>query len=382
MVLIMKMIALIRADASNQIGSGHIMRCLTLAQELVEKGAEVHFVCWAFPGNLIGLLQVKGITVHAIQYSSDFDQELAGTGLHDHLKWQKNRQAKDATATRNIIQNILKISGQKKIDWLIVDHYSIDAKWEKTLRPLVRKIMVIDDTAERSHDCDLLLDQNLHDNMEERYKDLVPEHCIQLLGPKYAILRPEFRKARMNLRRRDGTVKRILVFMGGADPTNETAKALEAIKLLNKPALIVDVVVGSSNPHRDEIETICTSMPNSNFYCQVDNMAELMTKADLAIGAGGSTTWERCCLGLPAIIMTLAANQTTKSHDPNLTGGQINLGSYINTSSEDILAVLKQLLNDKDRLSDMAKSAYDVMKDYSHQTVIYNIKSLLDKKVY
>src|SRR5690606_26558309 len=132
--------------------------------------------------------------------------------------------------------------------------YSIDIQWELKLRTYVNRIMVIDDLANRRHDCDLLLDQNLYENMEQRYMGLVPETCKLLLGPRYALLRPEFREARKKLRPRDGTVRRILIFFGGTDPTNETLKAIEAVRLLNCSDIEVDVVVGAKNPHRDLIK--------------------------------------------------------------------------------------------------------------------------------
>lgn len=191
----------------------------------------------------------------------------------------------------------------------MVDSYALDHKWEKFLRPHVNKIMVIDDLANRAHDCDLLLDQNYYRDIEHRYDGLLPLTCRKLLGPEYALLRPEFHQAKKNLRKRDGKIRRILVFFGGSDPSNETKKALQAIKLLNRPEIAVDVVVGAGNPHREEIKQICSEMPNTTYYCQVENMAELMAAADLAIGAGGVTTWERLYLELPTIAIAVAENQ-------------------------------------------------------------------------
>lgn len=130
-----------------------------------------------------------------------------------------------------------------------------------------------------------------------------------IIGAALCIVKARISGSAKNLRQRDGTVRRILVFFGGADPSNETAKALHAIQLLNRPDIAVDVVIGSANPHRAEIEVLCAELPNTLFYCQVSNMAELMARADLAIGAGGSTSWERCCLGLPSIIIAVAQNQ-------------------------------------------------------------------------
>lgn len=293
-----------RTDASLQIGSGHVMRCLTLAGELRRRGGEVLFVCREHPGNLIGLIEDKGYPVILLpQLGTDF---VAGPADVAHAEWLGVAWQQDAVATSAAI-------GEIPPQWLVIDHYAIDHRWEESLRPRVGKIMVIDDVADRSHACELLLDQNLYKNMEGRYNGLVPEQCVRLLGPGYALLRQEFMEARQHLRERDGSVKRILVFFGGSDPGNETTKALEAIRLLNRRDLAVDVVVGGTNPHLEEIKSRCASMPNMTYHCQINNIAALMAAADLAVGAGGSATWERCLLGLPALIIAIADNQAETS---------------------------------------------------------------------
>ena len=229
-----------RADASLAIGSGHVMRCRALAQALQERGAQVEF--------------------------------------------------KDE-------------SGINAVDWLVVDQYSLDAAWESRMRQKAAKILVIDDLADRRHDCDVLLDQNWFPDAERRYAGRVPARCRMLLGPRYALLRPEFSRA--DKRQRDGKVHRVLVSMGGMDPGNETSKA---IRLLQGRGVAVDVVVGAANPHREEIARRC-AQAGFEFHLQPSNMAELMAAADLAIGAGGTTTWERCCLGLPTLQLAIALNQ-------------------------------------------------------------------------
>ena len=294
----------IRADASIRIGSGHIMRCLTLAEELRDAGVNVKFVCRSHAGNLNELIQRKGF-----QLSELFAVGTAGvTDLNKHsfrgeyASWLGVSQQSDAEET------IETLSGTKP-DWLIVDHYALDKEWETALRPYVSKIMVIDDLADRRHDCDLLLDQNYFTNGEQRYDDLIPSPCTKLLGPKYALLRKEFSEARKNLRERSGEVKRVLVFLGGSDPENITGIAIEALSDPELLHLQVDVVIGAQNPNRWKIARLVKERSNTKLHVQVGNMAELMSAADLAIGAGGSTTWERCCLGLPSIVIPVAENQ-------------------------------------------------------------------------
>ena len=302
----------IRTDASTQMGTGHIMRCLTLAEELRKNGGVVEFVCREHKGNLIDFIREKKFVVHCLPQIKNYNQVLNKQELttqNQHLNWLGTDWKTDANQTLEIISK-----KNKKPDWLIVDNYALDYKWEEKLNPFVNKIMVIDDLADRKHKCDLLLDQNFY-LKKDRYKNIVPKKCVQLIGPKYALLRKEFVKARKNLRKRDGEIRRIFIFFGGSDPNNETKKALEAIILLNKKDIKVDVVIGALSKHRAEIQKIAKKMPNINCHINVDNMAELMAKSDLAIGAGGSTTWERACLGLPTIVFILAKNQEATSFD-------------------------------------------------------------------
>lgn len=375
----------IRVDASELIGSGHTMRCLTLADQLREAGALIVFICADLPGNMTDYIAQRGFAVCQIipfenlLRSIDIDLfDKLDYSQFDNIhftqlaaEWQK-----DAEATIKSTKEYLNHTGDK-LDLLVVDHYSFDIKWETKLSQYTKKMMVIDDLANRSHDCDILLDQNLYGDMHNRYKGLVPEKCRLYLGPHYALLRPEFWKARNNMRKRDGTVKRIFVFFGGADPTNETKKALEAIKMLNRPDIKIDVVVGSSNPQKLKIANICESIPNTEYHCQVDNVAELMVKADLAIGAGGSATWERCSVGLPAITIAIAANQDQAKKDIIVKKSQWNLGFKEKVNHYDIYYALVKLINEKDLLADMADAAFRTMDCYEHEALVKDLLMLI-----
>ena len=310
------------------------MRCLTLADELRERGAEVVFVCREFTGNLCGYIEEKGYVVHRLPLSNEQEHNIEG-GLK-HAAWLGADWQTDARQVEEIIKNL-----DTPPVWLVVDLYAIDERWEGYLRPYVKKIMVIDDLADRAHDCDLLLDQNFYKNLESRYDSLLPAWCKKLLGPKYAILRPEFREARKNLRKRDGYVKRIMIFFGGSDPTNETTKALEAIRMLNRSDIAVDVVVGSANPNKDKINKLCAATTNVAYHCQVENMAQLMVDADLFIGAGGTTVWERCAMGLPSLVTTVAENQEKTVSDMAESGYLLFLGRSEAVSIDSIYHVLE-----------------------------------------
>lgn len=325
-----------RTDASLQIGSGHVMRCLTLADELRQRGADVSFICREHPGHLCSLIEDKGYPVARLPQAGN---GVTATSEDDgHAAWLGVAWEEDAVETVAVIE-------ESKPEWLIVDHYALDRRWEETLRPYVGRIMVIDDLADRPHDCDLLLDQNLYGEMERRYNNLLSESCKRLLGPRYALLRPEFAAARTGLRQRSGEIKRVLVFFGGVDPTNETVKALQAVAGIRDRQFEVDVIVGGGNPQREEIETLCAADNSFHYHCQVDNMAELMAAADLAVGAGGTATWERCAVGLPSIVTAVADNQKELAETGARNGLHFYMGEALAVSTEQLLTVLRFTLS-------------------------------------
>lgn len=337
------MLAVIRADASTSIGSGHVMRCLTLAYRLKkEKNAKVVFVMRVLPGNLIGVVEKQGFEVLKLLPANQ-KYSLNGYGL-----WLTVPMEVDAQQTIEILQHYLQEHDCDVVDRLIVDSYALDEQWERMLHPYCREIMVIDDLANRRHDCDILLDQNFYLNKDVRYAGLVPEHCKMLLGPEHALLREEFYEAKKHLRKRDGNIKNILVFYGGSDLTNETEKAIKALVQLHNEgySFTADVITGVSNSCREKIEKICSKYHFLHYYCQVSNMAEFMNKADLMLGAGGSTTWERLYMELPALVTAVAENQIQGCEDCSQAG----LIDYIGESEKvtvDVIvnALLAQLYN-------------------------------------
>lgn len=292
-----------RTDATSRIGTGHFMRCMTLAEKLQRHGVQIRFVSCGLPQYLRGMLESKGMELASLEGDAIPcpPRDLA------HSHWLNASQVQDAQATKQALSG-------REWDWLVVDHYALDVSWESALRPCVGRIMAIDDIADRHHDCDVLLDQNLYTGMQERYAGKVPAHCRQLLGPRYALLRDEFSGSRKQARPRSGQVKRVLVFFGGMDSENYTGRAIGALAELGGDTLQVDVVIGMQHPCREQIETLCKS---HGYHCHVQTkrMAELMVNADLAIGAGGSAMWERCCLGLPGLSICVADNQRQQIAD-------------------------------------------------------------------
>lgn len=292
-----------RVDAGLQIGTGHLVRCLTLADTLAQRGGRCVFLCRDLPAYLVQWVQARGhslipLPLHPCQQC---DTELA------HGNWLGASQLGDAADSLAALQGA-------RWDWLVVDHYALDARWETLLKPAVRRILVIDDLADRRHECDVLLDQNFYTDLHTRYQGKVPQACQLLLGPRYALLREEFRLLGKTTQPRAGALRRLLVFFGGMDAQDFTGRALAVLAELALPGMQVDVVIGEQHPKRLAIEAMCQAQ---GYTCHVQTlaMAELMASADLAIGAGGIACWERCCLGLPTLALSTAANQTQQLKD-------------------------------------------------------------------
>lgn len=311
----------IRADASPGIGAGHVMRCLALARALGENGGHVRFVCRRMPATYRDM--VRGAGHELVELEGDAPEE-AARALQG-VPW----------------------------DWLIVDHYGLDARWERALRPRARRILAIDDLADRPHDCDALLDPNVLDPARGGYDGKVPQGCRLLLGPAYALLRPEFARLRASTAARRGPVRRILVLMGGIDADNETGKAIRALARLGQQPLEVDVAVGAEHPALEAIRAACR---REGYRCHVQSaeVAALMARADLAIGGCGSTSWERCCLGLPALCVILAANQARIAADLAARGAIVLLGEAADVGEDALAQALLGLVQDPQPLAAMS----------------------------
>jgi len=285
-----------RVDATNKIGSGHFMRCLNLADALKPVSTKICFLSRNLPVHLQTLLAEKRHDFLPLNRP----ENLAQIDELKHSHWLGTSQELDALDTIQAAGNTW--------DWLVIDHYGIDARWEIKLRPSTKKILVIDDLADRRHDCDILLDQNLFIDLESRYNNKVRDHCTLLLGSRFAILRDEFVKLRKRCKERTGSIKRVLVFFGSIDADNHTENAIQALANIHESKLQVDVVIGIQHPFLQQIQALCI---DNNFIChiQTQHMAELILAADLAIGAGGISTYERLFLRLPAILKPASFNQ-------------------------------------------------------------------------
>lgn len=346
---------LFRTDASLDIGTGHVMRCLTLAEALRERGASCRFVCRAHPGNLIDLIRQRGFAVHALLHDPNWrPSELAPA----YASWLGADWRTDAEQTKVG-------AGATAVDWLTVDHYALDARWERQLRPVCRKLMVIDDLADRDHDCDVLLDQNLGRHAEN-YVSLVLRSCTVLAGPRYALLRPEFAALRPYslIRRSSPQFKHLLIAMGGVDMDDATGKVLDALRICPLPEdCRITVVMGSHAPWLAQVRTKAATMPRpTEVQVNIRDMAILMADSDLAIGAAGSTSWERCCLGLPTIVILLAKNQFENGKALEAAGLAIVIPSpHVSPCklAESLASALHNILGDYAKISSQCTAISD-----------------------
>lgn len=322
----------IRVDASEQIGTGHFMRCLTLADELKQHGVKIRFVSRYLTDHSREMLRERGyefIGLNSKSVEGDID-ELT------HAHWLGGSQQVDAKETISVLSDSV-------WDWMIVDHYALDARWETMLRESAKHILVIDDLADREHDCDVLLDQNFHADMETRYQGRVPSYCQLLLGPHYVLLREEFQAFRNSAKIRTGSVKRLLVIFGGVDADNLTGLVLEVLANLEPAKLEVDVVIGAQHPCREQIISDCSRL---GYVChlQTNRMAELMQNADLAIGACGFTSYEFAAMKLPAILIPVTEIQASVAQGLSNKGVAYGLPLLGANAAEGISAALNKMM--------------------------------------
>jgi len=343
----------IRVDASSEIGVGHVMRCLTLAIRLRELKVSTVFVMRNHPGSMIDHVISNGFKVHALPDSpSNIDSSLSG-----YEKWLGVKQEFDADCTKEIISN--------QFDVLVVDHYGINYKWEGQLKSCVNRVVVIDDLSNRRHDCDLLLDMTLGRKKSD-YFNKAPEKCKILTGAKYTILRKQFSDYRNKAIAKRQSVKQvesILISFGGTDPANATLWVLECLTLMGINAEI-NVVLGEGAIHKERVQEYIASNHNMRIklHFQIKNMAKLMFEADLAVGSGGTTSWERCCLGLPAVVIPTEDNQTLVAENLHKVGAIINLGMFDKISVGNFTKRIASLISNAHNMkimSDITQSVCD-----------------------
>ncbi len=338
-------VALFRFDASSAIGGGHAMRCLSLAGAMADMGWQCRFAVGPDSMATVSGLSHFGGDILVLEGPADSE---AGK-IRDWLGGE--------------------------CDLLIVDHYGRDARFEKACRQFAKRIMVIDDLANSPHDCDFLLDQTFGRSGDE-YNSLVPATCKLLLGSIYALIAPRFSKLRektLTERARRTNIGRVLVSFGLTDPDNLTEKALQGIGT-SALDLDIDVVLGSGAPHLENVRNRACEMGRAvEVTTDATDIAERMALADIAIGGGGTSSWERCCLGLPTLAVIVAENQKMVAEKLAQSGALRLLGTGADIGAEVIAGNLRALADDPDRLKCMQQDAADICDGLGTRRVMISL---------
>jgi UDP-2,4-diacetamido-2,4,6-trideoxy-beta-L-altropyranose hydrolase len=319
--------ALLRADASTSIGTGHIVRCLTLAEALIREGWSVTLASRDLPDGLARLAAAGGVGILEIPTSASIDDEIGRI-----------------------------VSQHGPIGLLVADHYGIGASWFDGLAGRFAMSMAIDDLADRKQPVDVVLNQNLG-TTSAIYRHLVPAGATVLCGPRFALVREAFRSRRARMAARSGVIDRVLVFLSGSDANDVTSRAVRALAGLE---LYIDVVVGAAYGHLETLRAEAASTPGVTVHVNIDRMDALMATADLAIGAPGSASWERCTLGLPSLLVTLADNQRAIERALVEAGAADSVGWHADVRPEMIRAAVQRLRADPPRVRAMSDAAANV----------------------
>ena len=290
---------LFRVDSSNIIGTGHMYRCLHFA-ELYSKNNTISFICKKHLFNLNDKTNEK-YTCYELEL-----ENMNSINLNIDT-WLGESQMDDVNKTISVIKD-----NNLTIDWLIIDHYAINDIWEKEIRKYVKNICVIDDYTNRKHDCDILINQQITNDEVMKYKNIINDDCKVFCGNDYLLLNPLYYN--LNISKNINNLKRINIFMGGADIHNTTNAIINICHKFNQDNnlnIVFDVIIGKANKNYESIKQKIQKLDNFTIYYNLPFIGELFLKADLAIGAPGTTSYERCLTQTPSLIICLADNQKT-----------------------------------------------------------------------
>jgi UDP-2,4-diacetamido-2,4,6-trideoxy-beta-L-altropyranose hydrolase len=353
-----------RVDASSRIGTGHVTRCLTLANGLARQADPVRkvlFVCRTDEGNLIDRIEANGFNVIRIPPCETATSKGASIQPdHPDYDWQSDAQ-----------QCLKLLSAFSQVDWLIVDHYILDACWERMVRPVAKRIMVIDDLANRPHDCDWLVDQTYGED-GTRYRGLLPADCHTMFGATYAMLKPQFATVRAQLAPhiRPTGPRTIHVFFGGTDIRENTIRFVTLL-LERFPGILLKVAVGPGSAFESKLKKLASHYERRLFWEKdIANMAEHMSACDIAIGAPGMATWERACLGLPAAYVATLQNQVPILDRLKAAGFCEFVGLDSEVTDEYFIDTMRMFLGDPERLSAMRQRGMQAIDGKGARRVI------------
>jgi UDP-2,4-diacetamido-2,4,6-trideoxy-beta-L-altropyranose hydrolase len=345
----------IRADANEDIGIGHVMRCLALSEWLSEhqiKPVLITKYSNSFIENKIIELNGKIIVLSESTNPS--------SNRYEHSKWLKGSEESDALQCIEAIEQERSTNGNIPPLFIIVDHYALAAPWEKILT-IHAPIFVVDDLNDRKHYCTWLLDQTLG-KKAINYSSLVSNNTKLFIGSKYALIRKEFTEATKKFQRSyPQRIVKVLVTLGGMDKPNNTSKVLSYLDsyiLSNKKDIFITAVTCKSNPNLEYLQSEVKKNINISLLIDVHNMAELMMSHDVCIGAAGSTSWERCTMSLPTISIITAENQKTIAINLENAGAVINLGTMVNLNKERFLEKFNELLYENDLYNSLSQKSH------------------------
>ncbi len=351
-----------RVDSSFQIGSGHVMRCLTLADEFRLLGFEITFVCRVHQGNLNSLIESRGYQVFELGVQANNNHH---ENKNIYSEWLGAAWTRDANDFISIIKDL-------QPDIILVDHYALDYRWEHKIKLNTKKLVVIDDLANRPHFCDILIDQTLNRKVND-YRTLVPKNCRLLLGTSYAMLRPDFREWR-NVsieNKKYNNMSTVLISLGGVDRDNITSDVMRALSDSEIKISSMVVIMGKNAPHLEHIKQLKSEMKIPTIVLSnIDNMAELMAKSDFAIGAAGATSWERCCMGLPTFMVVLADNQKEIASQLEISGAICLVNKPIYST---LVHMLKRI--SKEEIERMSWFAKELVDGYGASRVVNEVLS-------
>lgn len=341
---------LIRADATVAIGTGHVMRCIALAQAWQQTGASVTFIMATQPSALQDRIRAEGFSVLLLRV---------------------------APGSANDAEQTAMVAHQMTAAWIVADGYCFDATYQHILKEKGHRVLLIDDYGHAEYYfATMVLNQNI--SADEKMYIHRESSTRLLLGTQYALLRREFWPWRGYRRAVSEPTRKILVTLGGSDPDNVTLMILHALYEIERTDLEVVVVVGGSNPY---YETLHVAAHDATFPVSlrqnVTNMPELMAWAEIAVTAGGSTCWETAFMGLPNIILVLAQNQEKIAAVLDARGVAINLGWATTIDPSTIATTLEQLAYNTSQWQMMSENGQRLVDGYGAARVVALLQELL-----
>lgn len=332
-------VIVIRVDASMDIGTGHVMRCLTLAKALRKSGATVYFITRPLLGNLTQVIRNEGFPFFFLKEKDDID---------------------------GIIKILQKLPA---VDWLIVDHYELGVSWEQALRPYTKKLLVIDDFI-REHCCDVLINPTFGVT-KEMYASFIPASCDILVGTKYAFIQEVFQLyKKQHPPTWDQVPLKVHVFLGGTDPNNFTYQFSE-ILLRHFQDIVLYTIVGKQFPQTESLKLLQKQYNHRLYWEQnVPTLAPSLAACDLAFGAPGITTWERACIGLPAFYVATSKNQIPILKDLHEKGLCVYGGEASALSEQDLVYTFQNFLRDKKKLLELYKNSISAVDGFGVKRIV------------